>query len=354
MKKIVFALALIFFSLPISAEAATATITAPSYRHLDGTFLNQQLLTDLGANGKFGKIVYGTTQYSTWRIDPAFIEDVVAATKIDTTKTVAEDWLARLANSVNGKRIEAIAYGNPSEYWINRFTPHDREYILTLSGSRLSTLLNRYVYPAKSYLNTRYFSLSSSQAKLVKVSEARIATSARYLDTTELENYKLAVVKLFNQSLSRDNRQILAYDLAEKINGLRDAVRLSTGKFTITSTSQKLPVTITNDFPQAIKVELLLRSTNERISVGQVEKVSIPGKSKIQVMIPVSVNSSGDSGFAITLKNSEGVTVGQTTTYSLKIAVISPVATWITTGAAVVLFGAAILQSLRRIRKGRT
>ena len=44
---------------------------------------------------------------------------------------------------------------------------------------------------------------------------------------------------------------------------------------------------------------------------------------------------------------------GQDVTYPLKIVVISPVATWITGAAALVLFGAAILKSLRRIRRGR-
>ena len=255
---------------------------------------------------------------------------------------------------VNGKRIETIAYGNPTEYWVNRFTPHDREYILTVSGSRLSGLLNRYVYAPKAFESRGYFSLSSSQAKLIKVSEARIATSAGYLDSVALEDYKLSIMKLFNPGLSKTNREVLSYDLAEKINSLRDTVRLSTGKFTITSTQQKLPITITNDFPQSIKLELLVRSTNERIFVSNVEGVTVPGKSKVQVMIPVQVYTSGDSGFVVTLKNSAGVTVGQTTTYPLKIAVISPIATWITTGAAVILFGAAILQSLRRIRRGRS
>ena len=70
-------------------------------------------------------------------------------------------------------------------------------------------------------------------------------------------------------------------------------------------------------------------------------------------MVPIKVYTSGDSGFVGTLTTKSGATFGQTVTYPLKIAVISGIATWITTIAAVILFGAAILQSLRRIRRGR-
>ncbi|MEJ0014272.1 MAG: hypothetical protein WDN07_01350 [Actinomycetota bacterium] len=38
-------------------------------------------------------------------------------------------------------------------------------------------------------------------------------------------------------------------------------------------------------------------------------------------------------------------------TYPLKLSVISPIATWFTTGAAILLFIAAGIQSIRRIRK---
>jgi hypothetical protein len=44
---------------------------------------------------------------------------------------------------------------------------------------------------------------------------------------------------------------------------------------------------------------------------------------------------------------------GQSVTYPLKIAVISPIATWITGAAALVLFGAAIYKSFRRIRRNK-
>ena len=187
----------------------------------------------------------------------------------------------------------------------------------------------------------------------MQAAASRTNASAAYLDSAELENYKLSEFKILNPQLSSNNRQDLAYDLAGLVNSLRDRVRVSTGKFTITSTNQKLPLTITNDFAKPITLDLIIRSTNERIFVSNIKHVSLAGKSKLQVLVPVKVYTSGDSGFVVTIRGSNGNVYGQSVTYPLKIAVISSVATWITTTAAVVLFGAAILKSFRRFRRGR-
>jgi hypothetical protein len=137
------------------------------------------------------------------------------------------------------------------------------------------------------------------------------------------------------------------------VNTLRNSVRVSGGKFTITSANQKVPITVINDFPQPIAVDLLIHSANEKVYVDDIPNVLIPGKSKIQVMVPLKVYASGDSGFIVTVKGHVDSVYGQSVTYPLKIAVISPIATWITGAAALVLFGAAIYKSFRRIRRNK-
>ncbi len=363
MKRIALALTLLFISLPISAHASNAvTITAPSHRHLDGTFIDDKLSQELAPSGRLGQLVFlGTRYVTTWRVDPALLEDIQAMSQGYSVsgqgegvgKDVAISWLNQFQRDIANRRVEAIVYANPSEYWVNKFFPHDRDFLLSVSGKRLSLLLNRVVGVPKNYDATNYFSLTQSQVRLLNISNSRLAASASYMDSPELENYKLSAVKVLNPSLTATARQSLSYDLAGIVNQLRGSVRVSTGKFTITSTNQKLPVTVTNDFPQQIVVDLLIHSTNERISVGDISSVTIPGKSKVQVMVPITVFTSGDSGFSITIKGRSGVVYGQTVIYPLKIAVISPIATWITGAAGVVLLGAAILQSLRRLRKGK-
>jgi predicted MFS family arabinose efflux permease len=48
-----------------------------------------------------------------------------------------------------------------------------------------------------------------------------------------------------------------------------------------------------------------------------------------------------------------GALIGFPVYISLKLSVISPVATWITSGAAIILFAAAVFQSVRRFRRGQ-
>jgi hypothetical protein len=363
MRKLILALALIFISLPCTATASeSVTLTQPTYRHLDGSFINDRLAKDLASDGHLGILIYRASKYvSSWKIDPALIEDVMAMSQgyrvsgigEGTGKEIATAWLAQLKKVIAGSQVEAIAYGNASEYWIKKFFPHDREYLLTASGARLSALLGRNVSTPHTYHSQKYFNLNASQVRLMQTAAARTNASAAFLDSAELENYKLSEIKILNPELSSNNRQDLAYDLAALVNSLRDRVRVSTGKFTITSTNQKLPITVANDFIKPITVDLLIRSTNERVFITDIKKVALSGKSKLQVLIPVKVYTSGDSGFVVKIRGTNGYVYGESVTYPLKIAVISPVATWITSAAAVVLFGAAILKSLRRLRKGR-
>ena len=79
----------------------------------------------------------------------------------------------------------------------------------------------------------------------------------------------------------------------------------------------------------------------------------IDGSSKQQILLPVQVLASGESGLLVQLTNAQNKPVGYPVNINLKLSVISPVATWITSGAAVLLFIAALVQSLRRVRRGK-
>ena len=68
-------------------------------------------------------------------------------------------------------------------------------------------------------------------------------------------------------------------------------------------------------------------------------------------MVPVEVLTSGTSGLAVEVIGINGAVLGDQVIYPLKLSVISPIATWVTTGAAILLFIAATIQSIRRIRK---
>ena len=92
---------------------------------------------------------------------------------------------------------------------------------------------------------------------------------------------------------------------------------------------------------------------NGKVLAGSVPDQVVGGKSKVQVMIPVEVVTSGKSTLVITVYSEKNKQLGNQMFYPITLKVISPVATWLTTGAAIVLFVSALIQSYRRIRKKR-
>ena len=353
----------LIFTTPISHAGVVVQLTDAPHRQTDGKFLDDTLAAKLLPAGRLGAPIYKYRgSISAIYIDPSLIEDVQAMAKgyvlvsseQGSGEIVAKTWLAQLLRVTNGVRIYAIPYGNPSEYWIRKYASHDREYFLSVSTSRLSQLLGRFTYPSTGYFTTQYFSLRSEHIRLMKKVEERINATAGYLDTVELEQLKLNSIKIFNPSLTATSRSRLAYDLAGKIQQVSNSVHTSLGKFTITANNQKLPITIVNDFPQPVTLNLSIRSINERIAVDNQKGITVGGKSKTQILIPVRIYTSGDTGFTVAIRDTRGNSLGEKVIYPVKVSVVSPIATWITGAAALTLLVAAILQSLRRIRRGKS
>lgn len=366
MKRVFVLMALLLQGLIFSPSAHGTSllfITAPSHRTLSGLFLDDQLATDLSPVGALGSLLYPKQSAGIqWSVDPALIEEVVDMS--DGYKLVngtagagqdfAKNFLARVKALALMGRVDAMVYGNPSEYWVQRLTPHERNYIFTASQNRLAALLKTSVGAPTSYVNVKYFSLSRLSVLDIRDDYSTIQSSAIYMTPADLETYRLSLTRLFNPHMSGTTRSTLIGDLNGAVLHLSQNIRLAPGRFTITSSSQKLPITVINDFPGVAKVNLSISSSNEKVIVDDIHNLVVAGKSKVQVMVPVKVLTSGASTLSIVVMNTHGEPVSDPQEYSLSLTVISPVATWITTGAAIILFIAALLQSLRRIRRRRS
>ena len=355
------------FATPVSAaQSSLLFITAPSHSQIDGLFLDDQLALDLAPTGAIGSLLYPSTNRSTrWEVDPALIEEATVMSngyKVlgdsknsdGTGRDVATAFLARVSALAQLGQVDAMVYGNPSEYWVTRLTPHEHTYILSASQVRLATLLKSSVGAPLNYVSTKYFSLPSQSVVDLRNDYAVIQNNAIYMAPDDLDSARLSLVRLLNPQMSTSRRSALVDDLNSSATKLNQSIRLAPGRFTVTSSSQKLPITVINDFPGNAKVDLIISSLNERVGVDDIRGIEVNGRSKVQVMVPVEVLTSGTSGLSIAIHNSKGETLGEPQLYSLNLKVISPIATWITTGAAVILFFAALLQSLRRIRKRRS
>ena len=173
------------------------------------------------------------------------------------------------------------------------------------------------------------------------------------VDPKEFDLLKLRMAQLLNPQISAGELTPLYADFQSEFNKVRNQLRVSKSKFTVTSSKQELPITVVNDFNSPVKIKLTTRAINSKVVVRPTEAIEIPAKSKLQVLLPIEVLASGNSSLLTQLTNLDNKPIGFPVYISLKLSVISPVATWITSGAAVVLLIAAIIQSVRRFRRGK-
>ena len=169
----------------------------------------------------------------------------------------------------------------------------------------------------------------------------------------EIEVFQGQSASVLHPELKASTRTALALDLFSSALVVTEKIRLAPGRFTVTTTKQNLPITLVNDFTNPAKISLRVETINGKVIVGRVPDQVVSGKSKIQVMIPVEVITSGKSTLVVKIYSEKRKLLGNEVFYPVTLKVISPVATWITTGGAIVLFLSALVQSFRRIRKTR-
>jgi len=365
MKRIVLAAGLCIASLFIApaAHAGTIiTITAPTHRELDGKFLDDQLATDLAYGGSLGQLVFTPPHgLRVWEIDPALIDDAQAMAAgyqlVDGTNgvgaRVAKVWLSQLRAITAGDQIIALPYGSPSGYWIQNLLPHDANYFLKISADKLQGFFNQPITPSAGYPSSLGFTLTNAEKQSFMDLRGTLLINGNFMLSSELQNYKLRMAAILNPALDPARRAFLGRDNEATSFQLAKKIHLSSGRFTISTTHQKLPITVSNDFNGPAKVALAINPTNGKVEATTPAPVLIPAKSKVQILIPVQVLTSGQSGLEIQATTVAGDSLGDSVIYPLSLSVISPIATWITTGAAILLFAVAIIRNGRRFIRSR-
>jgi len=350
------------FISPAAHAGTIITISAPTHRELDGKFLDDQLATDMAYGGSLGRLVFTPPRgLRIWEIDPALVDDAQAMAAgyqlVDGTQGVgagvAKTWLNQLRAITVGDQIIALPYGSPSGYWIQNLVPHDAKYFLDISANKLQTFFNEPVTPSAGYPSASSFTLSGTEKQSFKDLENTLLLTGNFMASGELQNYKLRIGAILNPDLDSARRAFLGRDNQATSFNLMKKIHLSNGRFTISTSHQNLPITVSNDFNGPAKVALNIYPTNGKVVATTPSPVLIPAKSKVQILIPVHVLTSGQSGLEIQATTVSGDSLGDSVIYPLSLSVISPIATWITTGAAILLFALAILRSTQRLLRAR-
>lgn len=358
-----FVLALLVLGAPIAnAENVAITISEPTHRQFDGVFIDDELALLLSYEGRLGQLVFNPARGSrNWFIDPQLIEEVTAMTSdylvIGGEKgvggTVAKNWLNQLAAITRGDQISAMPFGSPSGYWISKLSPDKSEFYLSFGAKRLTALLKRQVNQLPSFSSSAYQKLDNSTINAYKEAQQVLAINSGFMTQEEIEIFQGKSASVLHPDLKVSTRTILALDLFSSALEITEKIRLAPGKFTVTTNKQNLPITLVNDFTKSAKISLRVETINGKVIVGNVPDQVVNGKSKIQVMIPVEVVTSGKSTLVVKIYSEKRKLLGNEMFYPVTLKVISPVATWITTGGAIVLFLSALIQSFRRIKKKR-
>ena len=137
------------------------------------------------------------------------------------------------------------------------------------------------------------------------------------------------------------------------IKEVNNKLRISPGNYTITTKNYDLPVTVINDFTEPVSLDLIITTTNSRVLVEDVPRITIDGQSQIQIEVPIEVIASGDTALRLQLYTPKADLIGLEERIPLRLAIISPITTWLTTGMAIILLLAAIVQSVRRVKSRR-
>jgi hypothetical protein len=263
---------------------------------------------------------------------------------------VAKAWLAQFLRVSRNEKISVLTYGNPSKYWVDQLLEKQITYINASGKISLEAFLGKATTQS-AFQNGEKQGLSKQNVNFLNYAQRQINLFSTLVDQKELLSYQLRISQLLNPDIEKNQLQDLIRDFDKSITQLRNKLKITKTKFTITSSKEELPITLVNDFQSPINLKLSIRAINSKVVVTPVEQIKIEGNSKQQVLLPVEVLATGESSLLAQLTNLDNKPVGYPVSINLKLSVISPVATWITSAAAVLLFVAALIQSLRRVKR---
>jgi hypothetical protein len=352
-----------FFISPAQA-AQEIVISKPTHRLSDGLFFDDELAKKLTPTGELGLPIYSPYKgVRSWLVDPATISEIVSMSngyviadnpeikdaEVDG-QGVAKAWIAQFLKVSRFEKVSVLTYGNPSRYWIDQLLEKQITYINASGKISLEEVLGKATTQSI-FQNGEKQSLSIQNINFIKYAQRQIELFSTLVDQKELLGYQLRVSQLLNPDIEKNELQDLIQDFDKSITQLRNNLKITKTKFTITSTNEELPITLVNNFQSPINLKLSIRATNSKVVITPVEPIKIEGNSKQQVLLPIEVLATGQSSLLAQLTNLDNKPVGYPVNINLKLSVISPVATWITSLAAILLFVAALVQSIRRVRR---
>jgi hypothetical protein len=365
---IIFILGSQFAFSPANATTSNVVrlVTEPN-RNLSGFFYSDDLVTRLAPTGDLGKLVFNPSiRPRTWVVDVAFIEDVIAMSteykiglpggeRIDGTgSTVAINWLNQFKFITVNDPIIVLPYGNPDFRVVKRYAPGELNFYYAGASQKLSEFLGRSVRSDR-YGFYSVSKLKDTYALRSKYSEIRrsITQIEQAVDAPELRDLRLQISRLLNPQITNELRARLIKNAYREEKLANRSLKVISGRYRITSSSSKLPITLVNDFSVPVKVNLKLTPRNSRVQIESVKGISLPAESRIQLAVELDVITPGTATVGAQLTDLKGNPITKKSNLFLNLSVVDSRVAWFTSSAAIILFLAATAQTVRRIRRSR-
>lgn len=365
MKKLAFTLitTLLILMMPQATAANTVIrITGPVHQTFTGEFRNDDLAQSLTPSGALGlKTFQPTAKNRIWVIDAALIDEVIlmsteytlATEATPAGKEIATAWLLQLKRVTTGNDVVALAYGNPDIALAKRLAPSELRSYFAFGQSRLQLALGRTV---RSEPDTQWSvgksGLSNPLRKSYSDNRKALTRLSRVVDSPEIELLRARLGQLLSPSIDKDSRNYFSYSATAAVDAMVNKLRINSGKYQITTSSVKLPVTVINEFDVDITVDISMLPINSRVIVSSFDDVVIPAQSKRQLEMQVDVIAPGQTTVSAIITTTDGKEeVVPEALLTLNSTVIDPKVTLFTTGAALLLLLAGVAQSVRRVRR---
>jgi hypothetical protein len=363
MKKLIVALLALLVVGVTPADAATPVvrITDKPHTNFEGAFRDNELAQLITPEGKLGKVVFNSSSAKkTWVIDPALIDDIanmadgysVQGKEDEVGQAAAQNWLSQLKFVTVSHPVIALPYGNPDQSLAKRLAPSELRLYSKYGKDRLELQLGRPVLSQNGWSKGKSRLSYPLQAQYSK--NRKLLTGLSTLSSAdEIIALRARLGTVMNPLLNTDDRTYFSDSAVRAVQLMTSKLRVTSGRYQLTSSSAKLPVTLVNSFDTPTVVSVSLIPLNSRMMVQNVNNVTLAANSRQQISIEVDVIAPGSTVVVAQLINSEGRLVGEQSRLSLTATIIDSRVAWFTTGAAALLFLGAVTQSVRRVRRSR-
>ena len=359
-------LTLFFLSAPLpfaSADDVVVRITSTLHQNFTGEFRNDDLAQELTPSGRLGQLVFTPLSTSKiWVIDPALIDEVIAMSgeyKLATDaapagKDIAIAWLAQLKKSTAANDVVALPYGNPDIAMAKRLAPGELKIYYSYGKMVLEIALGRVV---RSEATGGWSKGSSKISPLLRKSfsedRKNLTRLSKVVNVPDVVQLRMRLGRLLSPALDAESRAYFSFNAKTAVDAQLHRLRVNPGKYQLTTEKAALPVTVINEFPIDVTVDIQMLAMNTRVVVDSFTGVKLTANSKRQLELNAFVIAPGQTIVFAQITDGQGTDVVPAASLALNATVIDPRLTWFTTGTAILLLLAAIVQSVRRVRKGR-